>query len=160
MDILNLGNINGGPLLDISLELLVARGSPAGPFPSVKSFHEWFETMALMELKKKWPPGFQCPIQIILPNDVPIFFTHADLDMRNIMISLPNQGPTRIVALIDWHQSGWYPAYWESHKAYGLAPSSLWADTILPAVMYPYHEIVESWGILRSCYGEWYVLHR
>lgn len=154
--ILNPGDITGGPLPDISLETLVARGSPAGPFPDVKSFHDWFETMALMDLKKLWPPGFQTSAQarLILPHDAPIVFTHADLDMSNIMISLPNQGPTRIVALIDWHQSGWYPAYWEYHKAYVLAPNRHWGEQILPAVMYPYHEPVEAWGLLRSCYGD------
>ena len=25
--------------------------------------------------------------------------------------------PVRVVAIIDWHQSGWLPAYWEYCKA-------------------------------------------
>ncbi|KAJ0133339.1 Cytochrome b2 [Fusarium oxysporum f. sp. albedinis] len=33
----------------------------------------------------------------------------------NIMVS--EGWPCRVVAIIDWHQSGWYPDYWEFYKA-------------------------------------------
>ncbi|OAL56913.1 kinase-like protein [Pyrenochaeta sp. DS3sAY3a] len=43
-------------------------------------------------------------------------FTHLDLTQRNIVV---DNG--RIVAIIDWAFSGWYPEYWEYTKAhYGL----------------------------------------
>ena len=35
----------------------------------------------------------------------------------NIIVSPPSDGPVRIRAIIDWHQSGWYPANWEYYKA-------------------------------------------
>lgn len=49
-------------------------------------------------------------------------FTHADLAPRNIMV---RKG--RVVAIIDWAFSGWYPEYWEFTKAhYGLFPLADW----------------------------------
>ena len=38
-------------------------------------------------------------------------FTHADLAPRNIMIR-----DGRVVAIVDWAFSGWYPEYWGVHK--------------------------------------------
>ena len=43
-------------------------------------------------------------------------FSHSDLTQRNIII---DNG--KIVAIVDWAFSGWYPEYWEYTKAhYGL----------------------------------------
>ena len=39
-----------------------------------------------------------------------IVFTHADLNMRNILVDGGEPG------LVDWENSGWYPEYW-AHKA-------------------------------------------
>ncbi|KAK2863665.1 hypothetical protein FQN49_004111 [Arthroderma sp. PD_2] len=54
-----------------------------------------------------------CGIEISI--DVPIKFTHADLVAPNILLS-PGPNP-KVVAVIDWGQAGWYPAYWEYCKA-------------------------------------------
>jgi hypothetical protein len=32
------------------------------------------------------------------------------------MVSEDADGKSRITAIIDWHQSGWYPASWEFYK--------------------------------------------
>ncbi|KAI1105026.1 hypothetical protein F4804DRAFT_331695 [Jackrogersella minutella] len=42
-----------------------------------------------------------------------VVFMHADLDKSNIFVS-PREGdsPHRVGAIIDWHQSGWYPSDW------------------------------------------------
>lgn len=43
-------------------------------------------------------------------------FTHSDLTQRNIIVD-----DGRIVAIVDWAFSGWYPEYWEYTKGhYGL----------------------------------------
>lgn len=46
-------------------------------------------------------------------------FTHADLNRKNIMVSAraENNSEPRVVAILDWHQSGWYPLDWEWLKA-------------------------------------------
>ena len=43
-------------------------------------------------------------------------FTHADLHRSNIMVSQDANGIPFITAIIDWHQSGWYPASWEFYE--------------------------------------------
>ncbi|KAM3544604.1 hypothetical protein ARSEF1564_002472 [Beauveria bassiana] len=40
-------------------------------------------------------------------NGQPVF-THADLQLKNIMLQ-----PDGCIAIVDWAASGWYPAYWE-----------------------------------------------
>ncbi|KAL8420379.1 hypothetical protein RB594_003245 [Gaeumannomyces avenae] len=55
-----------------------------------------------------------CGIEIP-PADVAIAFTHNDLVAPNILLS-PGPNP-KVAAVIDWAQSGWYPAYWECCKA-------------------------------------------
>lgn len=41
-----------------------------------------------------------------------IFFTHSDVNIRNIMV---HNG--RLSGIVDWENSGWYPEYWEYTKA-------------------------------------------
>jgi aminoglycoside phosphotransferase (APT) family kinase protein len=54
-----------------------------------------------------------------------ITFTHGDLVPHNILVE-----DGHVTAIIDWGQSGWYPAYWEFVKAmFGCA--DLWG-TIWP----------------------------
>jgi phosphotransferase family enzyme len=50
-------------------------------------------------------------------------FTHADLNPRNIMV---RNG--RVVAIIDWAYSGWYPEYWEYTKAFYNWVGEEWED--------------------------------
>ncbi|KAF1967952.1 hypothetical protein BU23DRAFT_369198, partial [Bimuria novae-zelandiae CBS 107.79] len=50
------------------------------------------------------------------PDNVSIHFTHGDIHRGSIMGSSGVDAP-RILALIDWGQSGWYPEYWEHCKA-------------------------------------------
>ena len=55
-----------------------------------------------------WRPG--------LLDDAPIIFTHGDLHRSNILMSWDENGMPRVAAIIDWHQSGWYPAPWDFYK--------------------------------------------
>jgi Phosphotransferase enzyme family len=54
-----------------------------------------------------------------------LVFTHGDLVPHNIMVQ-----DGHVTGIIDWGQSGWYPAYWEYVKAmWGCA--DLW-ETVWP----------------------------
>ena len=55
------------------------------------------------------------PYRHMVPDDAAIVFTHADLHPTNIMVDA--EDPSKIVAVIDWGQSGWWPDYWEFCKA-------------------------------------------
>lgn len=41
-----------------------------------------------------------------LTDGVPVAFTHADLNLSNILLPRPPDGPFHIVAVIDCHQAG------------------------------------------------------
>lgn len=57
-------------------------------------------------------------------------FTHADLLPRNIMVR-----DGRVVAIVDWAFSGWYPEYWEFTKAhYDRFPRSDWYESLYEAI--------------------------
>jgi aminoglycoside phosphotransferase (APT) family kinase protein len=71
-----------------------------------------------------------------LADDTPVRFTHADLDQANILVSTADDGPLRIVAIIDWHQSGWYPERLEVLKAQIVGePGSDWVTKYLPKAL-------------------------
>lgn len=112
-----------------------------GPFGSVHEFHEFFARMYRMH----WPnydphaPLPDAEYRDKLPDDAPITFTHSDLHPSNIMVSSEeDDGPARIVAIIDWHQSGWYPSYWEYCKLdWCTAPEDDWRATYVPQILTP-----------------------
>lgn len=58
---------------------------------------------------------FQDACGIDIDADTPIVFTHNDLLPPNVILA-PGPSP-KVVAIIDWGQAGWYPAYWEYCKA-------------------------------------------
>ncbi|KAL1894959.1 hypothetical protein Cpir12675_003453 [Ceratocystis pirilliformis] len=54
-----------------------------------------------------------CGIDII--DDIPIIFTHNNFCPPNILLLCGLN--LKVVGIIDWGQSGWYPSYWEYCKA-------------------------------------------
>ncbi|KAI9654126.1 MAG: hypothetical protein M1829_000980 [Trizodia sp. TS-e1964] len=127
-----LGHISRKPLLDI-----VFTGNtkpPAGPFISVPEFHDWLSSMTKRGMERHWPDPslIPDPFRDQLPDDSALTFTHADLHPSNILVSDDDE-PCRVVALIDWHQSGWYPRYWEYCKAVFTAiPNGEWETEYIP----------------------------
>jgi Phosphotransferase enzyme family len=129
------GHIGKQPLQDIIFEHSCCPPGPPGIFPSVAAFHDWFTTIDLpldasIDPARKW-----------LSDEVHIVFTHGDIHRRNIMVSSQGQGQCRIVALVDWHQSGWLPAYWEFCKALLTTPiGSDWETDYIPRFLSPHEE--------------------
>lgn len=69
---------------------------------------------------------FQDPYREFLRNDYPVYFSHADLNLSNIMVS-GLKGAHYISGIIDWEQAGWYPEYWEHCKmALGIDSEHEW----------------------------------
>ena len=93
---------------------------PARPFPNISDFHKSFAKLAVRDSAVD-DPRQEVEELLGLTEDVPITFTHGDLDQSNILITKPGNGPLRIVSIIDWHQSGWYPEPWEWLKAQSVA---------------------------------------
>ena len=109
---------------------------PAGPFPNVESFHDWFARLSFRRRQDILPSDI--PELSGLSNEKPVFFTHGDLHRSNILISLPEAGPACAIAVIDWHQSGWYPRYWEFLKAIWTSDIyGEWAQKYIPQFLEP-----------------------
>lgn len=80
--------------------------------------------------------------------------------MRNIMVSSRDAaaGSTpRVIAVIDWHQSGWYPADWEWLKAQWICEplvtggrDTAWLEQVLPRAEKGYSY---AWEYINSCLG-------
>lgn len=124
---------------------------PVGPFPSVPALLDWIADMA--KLPHNRGKGLPLdPYRYELPDDVPIVFTHNDLHRRNIMVSAQGDGDARILALVDWHQSGWLPSFWEWCKAYWcIRPDEDWAK-YLPMFLEPF-PAYDYWAYFSSCLG-------
>ncbi|KAF2834880.1 kinase-like protein [Patellaria atrata CBS 101060] len=123
-----IGHVGRQPLLDV---IFTSSCSPtAGPFKSTSEFHDWFSTAygPYAHVKVERSPH---PYRSFLPDGVPIVFTHADLHPSNILIS--RDPDPQIISIIDWHQSGWYPDYWEYCKARWTSKiGSEWETKYLP----------------------------
>ncbi|OOQ84589.1 hypothetical protein PEBR_29634 [Penicillium brasilianum] len=108
----------------------------AGPFNTVQKFHDWFTWLP----RKPMPDPFIVPIEserYDLPDDTAIVFTHGDLHRSNILVT--RSEPYRVVAIVDWEQSGWMPAYWEARKAqWTVGTDDPWSTTYLPMIMCPF----------------------
>lgn len=95
-------------------------GDPnAGPFENLTAFHNFFARYACRR-HPEWDPRREFPELAGLTDDRPVVFTHADLNRRNIMVSSSEDGvesKSRVISIIDWDQSGWYPVDWEWLKA-------------------------------------------
>lgn len=129
------GDINHGPLGDRVFTDGIPPPRKHGPFASVSQLHDWFSAK-FKEPAKIHRPGVPLedlldPYREMLPDDSPITFTHADLNPVNILVS--QDSPCRLIAIIDWEQSGWYPEYWEVAKAeFTTWPDGEWQTDYLP----------------------------
>jgi thiamine kinase-like enzyme len=106
-----------------------------GPFSTVEEFHNWLSSRLTWGSRQHWPAvgpnKIPDPYRQGLPDNCSIVFSHSDLHPSNILISA--ERPHRIVAIIDWQQSGWYPDYWEFCKAeYTTEPRSEWVTEYIP----------------------------
>lgn len=87
-----IANATEGPCLDYRID-----SEPVGPFPAEKEFSESLQLGILHGLMHR--------------TDHKIFFTHGDLNMRNILVK-----NGKISGIVDWENAGWYPEYWEYIK--------------------------------------------
>ncbi|KKY25467.1 putative phosphotransferase enzyme family protein [Phaeomoniella chlamydospora] len=117
-------------------QLFTSEPGAYGPYENERTFNEGI----IIALKSsRQDPWVEMVANMILNclNDHDIVLTHGDFCPRNIIV----QG-TKVVAIIDWELSGFYPEYWEYVKAlYRPAWESGWikegaVDTILD----PYYQ--------------------
>ncbi|KJX96658.1 phosphotransferase enzyme family protein [Zymoseptoria brevis] len=124
-----LSALNGHPLRDILFS--DALSLPTAPFTSVSAFHDHLATFISGTRSRPEIPELHG-----LNDSAAVVFTHSDLDQSNILVSAVGDVPVRIVAVIDWHQSGWYTEHWEALKAMSVGEhGSEWVEKWLPKVV-------------------------
>lgn len=114
-------------------ESRVASVTPFGPFANEDSFNRGL----LHVIKRFVYQGKIDDIYSRMRADHQIVFTHGDFAPRNILV----QGD-KIVAVIDWEDSGWLPEYWELLKAL-WSPGSLddsWIEAVKKIMPYDYEK--------------------
>ena len=138
----------GGPLQDtIFLDRVV------GPFADASTFNEFFTQPSWKENRLNPSPYGHDPLRQGVP-DGPIRFVHGDLNQKNILVTPEGVEPPRVLAVVDWHQSGWYPAYWEYCKARWTAKvGGEWATNALPRFLESSEEIYTSFNYYCLCHG-------
>jgi aminoglycoside phosphotransferase len=121
-----IGSLNRQPCRDLLFSTNPKRSK--GPFSSENEFYDniftrWKDCV-------QYPPIPQSEIEFRrkLYTEISgseLVFTHGDLVPHNIMVQ-----DGHVTGIIDWGESGWYPAYWEYVKAVGCC-DDLW-DTVWP----------------------------
>lgn len=104
-----------------------------GPYKDESEFNDGIITALKDTLTSGWVDKV-CDMVIALKGH-DIVMTHGDLSPRNIIV----QG-TKVVAILDWEMSGFYPEYWEYVKAlYRPAWESNWIkDKAVDQILDPY----------------------
>ncbi len=82
-----------------------------GPYQTEDEFNQGIVDL----MRKQGPHAFiewRCDAWRDVMKDHDVILTHNDFDPRNILV----QG-AKVVAILDWEFSGFYPEYWEYCKA-------------------------------------------
>lgn len=124
------GSCTGGSLQDFRQ----SRAPPPvrfGPFRTVQDFHSWLrDGLKQGQAEITEQADLNDVNEMIARQDgpwPPPVFTHGDLNPSNILVR-----DDKIVGIIDWEMSGWYPHYWEytSLKIGSYLVNPVWDDNI------------------------------
>jgi aminoglycoside phosphotransferase len=147
----------GGSLYDSRLRY-PHDGSPRfGPFETIQEFHSWLrEDLSARQLEgskhvtKEEAKDIKAMIRKQDSPWPPPVFTHCDLNPGNILVH-----GEKIVGVIDWESSGWYPSYWEYTCAWlGNITRTDWQAT-LTSVLDQYPEELEMERTRNKWWGEY-----
>ncbi|PVH73062.1 kinase-like protein [Cadophora sp. DSE1049] len=105
-------NVAGGPIWDCRLQ---GKTMWHGPFKTIHDFHKHLR--GGFDADSKHYPDFSDMIALQDIDWGPPVFTHGDLSSLNILVR-----GDKIVGIIDWETSGWYPGYWEYTTAKQVSP--------------------------------------
>ncbi|KAJ0417843.1 hypothetical protein BJY00DRAFT_288790 [Aspergillus carlsbadensis] len=144
-----IGKVAKAPLYDRAIN--VRYMSEAGPFDTVKKFHDWFTFLH----RRPMPDPYSAPIESFrqdLPDDCDIKFTHGDLHPSNILIS--RSKPYQVLAVVDWNSQAGYLSTGRRERR-----SSLTVDVTdglkkyLPMILSQYASTWDPWDCYTSAMG-------
>ncbi|RMZ80305.1 hypothetical protein DV738_g2804, partial [Chaetothyriales sp. CBS 135597] len=151
----------GGSLYDARLS---GRGNPRwGPFKTIQDFHVWLRRDYSPEDLRRDRRGTHLKDQdasdiedMISRQDrdgqwaSPVF-THCDLNPSNILVR-----DGKVVGIIDWEFSGWYPPYWEYTSAwFGNIIRPWWQAQLDHFLDRPCAEDFKMEQVRNTWWGEW-----
>ncbi|KAF2171802.1 hypothetical protein M409DRAFT_18035 [Zasmidium cellare ATCC 36951] len=104
-----------------------------GPFDTEAAFHDALADVLRASDQNAFVEMVVGFIKSMPPHN--IVLTHSDFAPRNIIVQ-----DDKVVAILDWELTGYYPAYWEYVKAYYRPNwSSDWIkDRVLDDILEPY----------------------
>ncbi|KAG5930447.1 hypothetical protein E4U53_002234 [Claviceps sorghi] len=111
-----IGSFFGGSLCDCRMS---NKSTRFGPFPSTRDFHRWLredfhpDQHPEHEDSEDWD---EAKLMVALQDRedwAPPVFTHCDLHPMNILVR-----DGKVVGVVDWEMSGWWPSYWEYTSAW------------------------------------------
>jgi hypothetical protein len=108
-----IGSIDGTACED---QLFTDELGAYGPYEDESKFNRGIVTALKRSKQGPWVELI-CDMVVDSLQNHQIVFTHGDFAPRNILV----QG-TKVVAVLDWELSGYYPEYWESVKALWRPP--------------------------------------
>lgn len=97
----------------------ISRGTPRfGPFKTIQEFHFWLRRdLRIEDLRdREKDQDWHDLVEMIRQQDgpwAPVKFSHCDLSPFNVLVR-----DGKVVGIIDWEFSGWYPDYWEYTSAW------------------------------------------
>lgn len=81
-----------------------------------------------------------------------IVFTHADLNLRNILVD-ENR---KVSGIADWEYAGWYIEYWERSKAhFTVRQTARWVADVTNQVFLGYRDELHVEDMLSSMVPSW-----
>ena len=135
----------------------IPRGNPRfGPFKTIQEFHFWLRRdLKPEDLKDREKDQDWHDLQEMMSlQDGPwssLKFTHCDLNPFNILV---REG--KVVGIIDWEFSGWYPHYWEYTSAwFGNVIRTEWQDMLDRFLDRPCPEEFKMEEVRHKWWGEW-----
>jgi thiamine kinase-like enzyme len=105
-------------------------------------------------LKDDLPLDEHAQMQIAKSHSVKhdIVFTHADLNLRNILVD--EMG--KISGIVDWECAGWYPEYWEYTKMHFTVRSTTrWIADVVDQIFPAYRDELKVENMLSSMRPSW-----
>lgn len=142
----------GGSLYDSR----IPRGNPRfGPFRTIPEFHSWLRRdLKPEDLKDREKDQDWHDLQDMISKQdgqwPPPCFTHGDINPFNILV---REG--KVVGIIDWEFSGWYPDYWEYTSAwFGNITRTEWQSMLDRILDRPHPEVFRMDDVRNKWWGE------
>lgn len=142
----------GGSLYDSRIPYGLPR---FGPFQTIQEFHFWLrrdlkpEDLKNREKDQDWHDAQDMMSKQDGPWPPPCFI-HGDINPFNILVR-----GGKVVGIIDWEFSGWYPHYWEYTSAwFGNRTKTEWQEKLDQILDRPHPEIFKMEEVRNKWWGE------